>query len=134
MSSTSNTEPGSHMNCAHCGARLKLSELISPIGSIRCGQCKRSSQRLFSARRITAVFALAWALIGALYLGRSQVGEWALLLPLLVIYAAVNAAIIASAPLRIEGTDSRSSKQWRAAVFLGLLLLTMLGIKWLRSA
>ncbi len=79
------------------------------------------------------MFAAVWTLIGVLYLSRGQIGEWRLLLPLLVVYAGVSAAIVASAPLRIDA-DSRGNKQWRAAVFLGLLLLTMLGIKWIRSA
>jgi hypothetical protein len=81
------------------------------------------------------MFAAVWSLIGVLYLSRGQIGEWRLLLPLLVIYAGVSAAIVASAPLRIDAdAGSRSNKQWRAAVFLCLLLLTMLGIKWIRSA
>lgn len=79
------------------------------------------------------MFSAVWTLIGVLYLSRGQIGEWPLLLPLLVIYAGVSAAIVASSPLRVD-TDPRGNKQWRAAVFLGLLLLTMLGIKWIRSA
>lgn len=81
------------------------------------------------------MFAAVWALIGALHFGRSHIGEWRLLLPLLAIYAAVSVAIVASAPLRVDpDAGSRSSKQWRAAVFLSLLLLTMLGVRYMRSA
>lgn len=81
------------------------------------------------------MFATVWALIGVLYLSRGQIGEWRLLLPLLVIYAGVSAAIVVSAPLRRDAdAESRGNKQWRTLVFLGLLLLTMLGIKWIRSA
>lgn len=125
---------GVHMNCAHCGTRLALSVVISPVGPIRCRQCKQTSQRFFSSGRIAAVFAALWALMGVMYLIRGQLGEWRFFLPLLVIYAAVNGAIAVSAPLRMKAdSDSRTNQWWRAAVFLGLFLLTMVGIKWIRS-